>query len=229
MGQNGNILFYILIAVVLLAALSYAVALSGRGNLNAVNEEKSKLLATEIIEYANVMANATAQVKLRGIRETDLCFDDAGWGTADYTNPSCSDAATKIFGLKGGGVTWAKAPELAMEPTAVPDNLWHIYGDNEIYEMGTTCAAAACADLILVVDELRENVCIQINNLLHVPNPGDTPPTDTLIGTTKFIGTYSYGQTVGDEAGQPMKAKTGACFENTTNGKFTFFKVLVAR
>jgi hypothetical protein len=228
-NQNGNVLFYILIAVVLLAALSYAVSMSSRGNLSAVNEEKAKLLATEIIEYANVMANATAQVKLRGIKETDLCFDDPNWGGADYANPSCSDLATKIFGLKGGGVTWARPPELAMDSAAVPDNLWHIYGDNAVFEMGTTCAAASCADLILVVDELRENVCIQINDLLYVTNPADTPPTDTLIGTTKFIGAYSYSETIGDEGGQPMKAKTGACFENTTTGEFTFYKVLVAR
>src|SRR5262249_36573959 len=113
-SQNGNVLFYILIAVVLLAALSYAVALSGRGNFNAVTEEKAKLLATQIIEYANIMSNAAAQVRLRGIKDTDLCFDNAGWGNADYTNPSCSDSATKIFDLKGGGVTWARPPDLAM-------------------------------------------------------------------------------------------------------------------
>jgi hypothetical protein len=95
--------------------------------------------------------------------------------------------------------------------------------------MGTTCGAASCADLVLVVDELRENVCIEINELLKVTNPLDTPPTDTLIGTTKFIGAFSYSQTIGDENTQPMKAKTGACFENTTNGKLTFYKVLIAR
>ena len=227
-SQSGNVLFYILIAVVLLAALSFAVMQSGRGSLTAVTEEKARMLATEIIEYANIMANATAQVRLRNVRDTELCFDNVNWGGANYPNPSCSDAATKIFDLKGGGVTWANAPAMAMDTTASPDNLWHIYGDNAVEEIGTTCNTAACADLILVLDELREDICIQINNLIKVDNPFDAPPTDSQIGTTRFIGTYDYAATLGDET-SALRSKTGACFQNLNNGEYTFYKVLVAR
>jgi hypothetical protein len=227
-SQNGNVLFYILIAVVLLAALSFAVMQSGRGNISAVTEEKARMLATEIIEFSNTMANATAQLRLRGVRDTELCFDHTGWGVANYPNPSCSDPATKIFDLKGGGVTWTNASALAMDVTATPDNLWHIYGNNAVEDIGTTCNSDSCADLILVTDELRQDICIQINQLLKVDNPLDEPPVDTQIDATRFIGTYTYAQTLGDEV-TALKGKTGACFENTTTGKYTFYKVLVAR
>jgi hypothetical protein len=227
-SQAGNVLFYILIAVVLLAALSFAVMQSGRGSISAVTEEKARMLAAEIIEYANIMANATAQVRLRDVRDTELCFDSTHWGVDNYPNPSCSDPATKIFDLKGGGVTWTNAPAMAMDTTASPDNLWHIYGNNAVQEIGTTCNAAACADLILVVDELREDICIQINNLVKVENPSDVPPIDTQIGTTRFIGTYDYVATLGDET-SVLRGKTGACFRNVTTDEYTFYKVLVAR
>lgn len=228
--ESGNVLFYILIAVILLAALTYAVAQSGRGSVSQISEEKSKLLASEILEFANIMSNAVAQLRLRGVKDTDLCFDDPQWGGAAYNNPSCTDNTKKIFHLSGGGMTWKNAPAEAMDNTATPDNLWHIYGNNEVEEVGTTCGAAACADLILVTDELKESVCVQINELLGVDNPADVPPTDTSIGTTRFIGSYAYTQTIGDESGgAALVRKTGGCFENTSNGKFTFYKVLVAR
>jgi hypothetical protein len=227
--EDGNVLFYVLIAVALLAALSYAVAQSGRGNGAGVSDEKVKLIATEILEYASVMSNAVAQLRLRDIKDTDLCFAAPEWGVASYNNPSCTDDATKIFHLRGGGVTWVNAPSGAMDATATPDNLWHIYGNNEVKDVGTTCADDECADLILVTDELRLNVCLKLNELMGVTNPSGAPPTDSLINTTRFIGTYSYAETLGNEAGEYLKGKTGGCFENTGSAKYTFYKVLVAR
>lgn len=227
-AERGNILFYILIAVVLLAALSYAVSLSGRGSISQVNDEKARLLATQILEYANTMANATAQLRLRGISDTNLCFDDTQWGGAGYNNPSCTDTAAKIYDLSGAGVTWGQPPGEAMDSAATPDNLWHIYGNNEVQEVGTTCGAAACSDLVLITDELKEAVCIKINDLLDIGTEGDPPPTDTAIGTTRFIGTYAYAQTLGDE--DPiLTGKTAACVRVTGTAKYTFYKVLVAR
>lgn len=229
--QSGNVMFYILIAIALLAALIYAVSQSGRGNLSEITDEKARLLGAEILEYADAVGNATAQLRLRGIKDTNLCFDDPGWGNADYDHGGCADNAAKIYHLSGGGVTWKNAPATAMDSSASPDNLWAIYGDNEIKDMGTTCGAAGCADLVLVVDELSANVCTKINFLLGIGGRNDPPPTDTAIGTTKFIGAYDYAQTIGDEAGgAALAGKTAACFEKTgAPAKYTFFKVLVAR
>ncbi|MCC7305323.1 MAG: hypothetical protein IT558_03580 [Alphaproteobacteria bacterium] len=226
--QSGNVLFYILIAVALLAALSYAVSQSGRGSIGQVTEEKAKILGTEIIEYGNAIANATAQLRLRGVKDSSLCYDDAHWGGANYNHAGCADDAAKIFHTAGGGVTWKNAPAEAMNSAATPDNLWHIYGDNEIKEVGTTCGADSCADLILVVDELNKTVCMKINKLLSVTEDNVDPPTDSGMGTTRYIGVYGYAQTIGDE-GSTLVGKSAACFENTGTGEYTFYKVLVAR
>ncbi len=229
-NQSGNVLFYILIAVALLAALSFAVATSGRGNMSEVTDEKAKIIASEILDYANIVTNAVAQLRLRGAKETDLCFDDPQWPVA-YNNPSCSDDATKIFHTSGGGITWAKVATEAADLTASPDYLWHIYGDNEIQDVGLTCGDASCAELILVTDELRQAVCIKINDLLGINNPGDVPPTDTDIGETQFIGTYGYSYTIGDEAGgAALRGKMSGCFQKTGGTpEYIFYKVLQAR
>ena len=229
-SERGSVLFYILIAVVLLAALSYAVAQSGRGSISAVNEEKSKLVAGEIMEYANAIGNAVAQLRLRGIKDTDLCFDDDNWGVLNYPNASCSDDTKKIFHLKGGGVTWRKAPAEAMDPAAAPDYLWHIYGSNEIDEVGTTCGADSCDDLILVVDELSLQVCQQINESLHVTGPAAVPPGDTSLDEARFTGVYNFQETIGDDVnGAELRGKTAGCFLNGATSKYVFYKVLVSR
>ena len=56
-NQSGNVLFYILIGVALLAALSFAVTHTSRGTLSHLTREQSNLLATEIIEYSTLLGS----------------------------------------------------------------------------------------------------------------------------------------------------------------------------
>lgn len=230
-SERGNVLFYILIAVALLAALSYAVANSSRGNLNQITEEKARLFATEIIEYANIMTNAVAQLRLRGVGANELCFDHDSWPNNDYNHAGCADDTHKIFHPAGAGLIWTQPPEGAMGASPVPDNLWHIYGDNAVDNVGTTCATADCADLILVVDELNEQTCIQLNELLGVTSEGDPMPTDTNIGETLYDGAFTYSAIIGDEAGgTDIQGKPAGCFQRTAApAEYTFYKVLQAR
>lgn len=230
-SEQGNVLFYILIAIALLASLSYAVSYSTRGSHKALSEDKAKLLATEIIEHGNTLTNAVAQLRLRNVALSDLCFDDSAWGVNDYDHAGCTDNYNKIFHPSGAGLTWSWAPSEAMASSATPDNLWHIYGDNEVSLIGTTCAGSSCADLLLVTDELDQDVCIQINKLLGVSNPSGVPPTDSAIGTTRYIGAFGYAETIGDEVGgEPLRGQAAACFQKTdAPAKYTFYKVLLAQ
>lgn len=117
-----------------------------------------------------------------------------------------------------------------MDSTASPDNLWHFYGDNEIESIGTTNNDATSTDIMLITNELAESVCRQINKLLGINETSDPIPTDTEIGETRYIGAFTYSQTIGDEAGSALlSGKTSGCFENTTDSSYTFYKVLLAR
>ncbi len=230
-AERGNVIFYVLIAVVLLAALSFAVAQSGRGNVKEISDNQARLLATELIEYSNTAGAAVSQLRLRGVKDSELCFDDPGWAI-DYDHAGCAaDDANKVFHISGAGVIWNEAVGEAMDSSATPDNLWHFYGDNEIQDVGTTCAAAGCADLLIVVDELSLAVCIKLNDLLGVNNPGAVPPTDLGLGETLYKGSFAYNNTIGDEAGgTDLKAKTAACFQKTgVPAEYIYYKVLIVR
>ncbi|MEZ5813925.1 MAG: hypothetical protein R3E13_04285 [Alphaproteobacteria bacterium] len=227
--ENGNAFFYILIAVVLLAALSFAVSQNGRGNVQQISAERARLYAGEIIEQANIMASAVAQTRLRGSALNELCFDHTSWGASNYNHAGCASDLNKIYHPDGAGITWTNAPSEAMDTAATPDNLWHFYGDNEIENIGTTCGAASCADLIMLVDELQLTVCQQINGLLGVTDATATPPTDTSYGETRYIGSFGYTATIGDEAAA-LSGQTAACFQKTAApAEYVFYKVLVSR
>lgn len=229
--QSGNVLFYILIAVALLAALTFAVAQSGRGSGQQINDERARLIASEMIEYSNTVSAAVAQLRLRGVEESELCFDHQGWGASNYDHsPACTDDFNKIFDIEGAGVTWSEAPSEAMDDSATPDNLWHIYGDNEVQNIGSTNGDATSSDLILVADELALNVCQQINVLLDITDTAIAPPTDNDMGETRYVGAFGYSQSIADEAGGALlEGQSSGCFENTTDNEYVFYKVLIAR
>lgn len=229
-SERGNVLFYILIAVTLLAALSFAVTQGNRGGTAQLSAERARLLSTELIEFSDAMSSAVAQLRLRGIKSSELCFDHPNWGGSNYNHAGCTDDLHKIFYPSGGGINWSKAQEAAMDSASTPDDLWHIYGDNEIKDVGTTCGASSCSDLILVVDELSLAVCQQINGLLNVTDSSAAPPTDTDMGETRYVGVFGYSQTIGDEAGGTgLAGKSSACFQRTATSEYVFYKVLIAR
>jgi len=228
--EHGNALFYVLIAVALLAALSYAISQSSRGNVQQLSTERARLYASEIIEYSNILASAVAQLRLRGVDNDELCFDHPSW-PANYNHAGCADNANKIYHPGGAGIGWAEVISDAMDVAATPDYLWHFYGDNEIEEVGSTCGAGTCSDLIAVVDELRQLVCIEINDLLSVTNPSGVPPTDAGLGETLYKGAFTQTNVIGDEAGgTDLKSRISACYQKTgAPAEYVFYRVLIAR
>ncbi len=138
-NESGSAIFYVLIAVALLGALVFAVTNSSRDSTRQLSEDKARLIASDLIEYSNTVANGVAQIRLRGVPDTSLCFDDPQW-PADYNHAGCTDAQNKIFHVSGAGVVWGKAKSEAMDSAATPDELWHFYGNNEIDQVGTPAA-----------------------------------------------------------------------------------------
>jgi hypothetical protein len=223
--QSGNALFIVLIAVALLASLSFAVSRGGRGNVNALSAERARLVATDIIEYSNLIANAVAQTRLRGFTDEQISFENNV--VSGLSNSACADAQCEIF--NGGGIAYTLPPLEVMDTSPVPDNRWHFLADNEIQDVGTTCGAANCADLILVLDELKLTVCQQLNALLSVAELDDAPPTDADVGVVEFTGTYGYSETIGD-SDPALAGKRSACFlKSTVPAEYVFYKVLISR
>jgi hypothetical protein len=222
-GESGNVIYYIFAAIVLLAALSFAVARGGRSSMQTLGNDRDRLLASEIVNYSHVVKTAVTQLRLRGVPFGSLSFAATGLDVA-YGTPG-ANPPNEIFNAAGGGGIYQSPNPDALDGAAAE---FVFTGGNEVDQVGTTCGADACADLIVVLPHVKKDVCVKINNLLSIGAEDADPPTDTRIDLTPFAGTAAYVQTVGDEDSS-LKMKTAACANFTGNGFYAFYEVLQAR
>lgn len=107
--SNGNVLFLVLIAVALFAALSYAITSSTRSSGGDISKEKMEL-AFDAIQ--NTIAAHRMAANLMASRGIDIGTLDANsgsiGGTVLYgsTNPSCTSDACRIYKPAGGAITY---------------------------------------------------------------------------------------------------------------------------
>jgi len=224
-SESGNVLFYILIAVVLIAALSFAVSRSNQGGSGTVSAETAKLAASEIIEFGNVAANAVAQLRLRGCPDTQLSFENDQ--ITGYTNAGAPDDDTcHIFKLAGGAVNWSAVPADAAASAAA---VWTFNGEMDFINIGSNCANSGCTEMVAMIPDVRDQVCKTVNELLGVDTPA-TVPIDGSSSIVKFTGSYGYSNQVGDEANSAkLVGFKAGCFTSTAAGYNVFYRVLRAR
>lgn len=229
-SQSGNVLFYILIAVSLLAALSFAVSQSGRGSAKQISDERARLLASEIIEYSNTIASAVSQLRLRGCKDTEISFENSIYTFYNYTNPNApADQSCHVFSPNGGAVHYTNAPkEIENIPGPTPDlqGRYVFLSGAEWVGNGTTCGTSACGELYMMVHYLSDKICLELNKLLGY----DTILLDTSSGGGAFNGTYNtISYVIADEAGGADAAsRQKACFLRA-NGTHAYIHVLIPR
>lgn len=221
-GESGNALFIILIAVALMAALSFAVSQGGRGNVEAISAERARLAATDMLSYADTVGKAVGQLRLRGYSAEQISFENNV--VAGYTNANCSDDLCKVFAPDGGALTWTAPPADANDGSD-----WRITPDMEVEDVGQTCAANGCEELTLQLLDVDDSVCEQLNDLL-----GITAPTTLAVNpdnsASLFTGSYAYVDTIGDVTGSAKLAGLRAgCFTSTADAHNVFYKVLITR
>ena len=102
---------------------------------------------------------------------------------------------------------------------------------NEVDRIGTTCGNASCSDLIMVLNDVRTDICTKINDIIGVSNPSDAPPQDTDIDLAdKYIAgdAFTHNEVIGDED-TALEGHSEGCFEETSETANVYFKVLWSR
>lgn len=214
-NQFGNVIFYILIAVGLLAALSYVVAKNTRGNSGG-SQERVSLSSTEILEYVNSLSNAVAQLRLRGCQESQISFDNLIEDSIYDNSSAPSDGSCDVFGVNGGGLQYSQSLT------------YLITGDYIITDVGS-----ASPDLVIDVT-VDKAVCERLNSNLGISNNGsEGPPSDTMTGGSPFDGSFSPagGSNVRLDDAQ-LIGKPSACRHDSGSGAspvYKYYAVLMAR
>jgi hypothetical protein len=163
-NQKGNALFLILIAVVLFAALSYAITQSDRGGGN-VSDETNAIASTTILQYASAVASGVMRMQLRGISLDDIEFDEPPDSENEPNN--------QVFHPLGGGVAWQNVDPNTIVPDS-PTGYWSFKG-TEIEDIGTSES-----EMMIRLYGVRKGVCEEINKRL---TGSDKIPLVTTVGS----------------------------------------------
>ncbi|WP_435640849.1 hypothetical protein [Micavibrio aeruginosavorus] len=223
-NERGNVFFYIFVGVALFGALSFAISQGNRGSVQTLERDRDKLLASDIIEYGETIARAVAQIRLRGATPSQVSFahDDLS-GT--YGTPG-ANPDFEVFDPTGGGVV-LKTMDASLG-VGVPTMLFT--GHNEFIGAGTTAGTASSADLIMLVRDLRADVCKWVNVVVDIQEEGDAIPVDAQADFTLFDGTYAGAETLGDDDTEDrLRNHSSGCFRDTAANQYVFYRVLIAR
>lgn len=242
MSSRGNALFIILIAIVLLASLSYTVTRSNRASGN-LSRENAMIHAGEILNYAQGLQQAVHRVMYNGVETANVSFETTA--LADYDHTPAVATTNQVFNTAGGGAVYVAPKADWIDSALSGENLygeWYFPAELCVSNVGTgtaTCNsdAASNEELIAILPFLHEEICLAINDKLGVTNPSDAPPAISDCAWTsatpeKFTGTLADGNNL-DAA--ELDGKSAGCFAVTACAglapptSYHFFQVLVAR
>jgi hypothetical protein len=210
--ERGNVLFYILIGVVLFAALGFAVSNMMRGEGDMATAETAKLGAQSILEYTQKAKITVQDMKLNGVETANLSFlkaGDAGYTTAPHT--------AKVFHPSGGGLPVPDFLRVLVGETLSP--VMGVYMvRNVVEDVGSTAD-----EVIVSVRSVKKAVCAELNRQIS----GSTiiPSTGANNHNALFI-TGATDLTVGVCAS--CVAIPAKCISQTGPTIYTFYSVIDA-
>jgi hypothetical protein len=230
-SQSGNVLFLILIAVALFAAVSIVVSQSTRTGGTSADREKLLLELNRVHSYSVGLKMAISRMLTAGVSINQISFEHTGFST-DYSNANCTTPQCKIFDQQGGSAIWDKPP------TIFSSSDYIITGYNRVKGIGTdTAGDSTTSELMIIVRDISENSCKIINQSLGM-EPTAAIPIDTTgclvdtAGTNYYYkGTFAAGNVVEDTGdATALQSKFEMCVRCTGSpDRFHFYSVIMAR
>jgi len=219
--ESGNVLFYILIGIVLIALVTVALKRGGDEGSN-IDSEQTVIAASQVKQYASELERGVDIILHNGISESDVRFAHPQ-ASSDYGDIT-SIPTRQVFDRQGGGVEYRSGGT----SSANDGSGWEFYATTTLPQVGS----ANRPDLIAVLPNVTSAVCQRINAM---DGYGSTQPADTVTclytgAAGRFAGVYD---DVGvpnttDEATFSVKPAMEACIV-CDDGKFHFYHVLIAR
>jgi hypothetical protein len=177
-SQNGNVIFIILIAVALFAALGFAITASTRASGNGnINKDKGDLTASRILNFTvSVQGAVTRLMTMSGEPITSLKFNNDLSTTFDGT-PILSamgtpaDPSLYVFHPQGGGAI-PQVFEDAVTPCSGCANQVKA-GHFSVIWLNVPNAGTEASDVALQIADLDNEACLAINRrqgINFIPN-----------------------------------------------------------
>lgn len=208
--ERGNVLWFILIALVLIGLLTAVVSRSGSTVDQSADVEQLRIQVGQMLRFVKGVEAAITNMKLQGIGENQISFQSAETG-ATFENLNCTNNACRVFHVEGGGVSYQPPPA-----NANASGQWTFVGTNDVLGVGSTNA-----DLVMMLTDVNQALCDQLNREFGV-----TYADDGDVDFTPFQGTYANTETL-DQAARNSTGCLG--FDNAGTSEPFFYHVLIQR
>ena len=244
-GERGNVLFLILIAVALFAALSYAVTQSTRSGGGSTEREQSILSGASMTQHPTALRTAIIRMILGGVDVSDLEFN----APADFTGANAlTTEAQGVFHPNGGGAVFQSAPADLIDGTGL--GTWFYNANFDVEGLGRDGIDGN--DITAFLPNVTQAICRQINaefsidltdcaqTVTGVPDIRNAAVTVPLIrvdqvSTGAAFPTNDEENLQGEDDGGTCNAFVGqasGCFADVAdpaNIEFVFYSVLLER
>ncbi|WP_435640197.1 hypothetical protein [Micavibrio aeruginosavorus] len=238
-GERGNVLFLILIAVALFAALSYAVTQSTRSGSGDASGETALISSAQLTQYPAGIRTSIVRMVIAGTDVNELKFNPP----SDFDQITTEDEErTSVFHPQGGGAVFTNAPADMMASSGVNSaGNWYFNMKNQIQDIGLTDAASnAGNDLIAYLPGVTQTVCRKMNEELglgstiptgeaaYVPSGAQEGATDDFMNDSYPALAATPDEVIGDGASDTLKGQPFGCYDagGTT---YVYYHVLVER
>lgn len=233
-SESGNVFLFILLGVVLFAALAFTVSRGFRSQTTStLSDRQAELIASDLLNYAQALERGVNRVRRKGISETDLCFAHPSISAGNNTNYSsvseCANLEHNIFDREGGGVSYKPVLTEWLDPahSARTDfGEWMFTMSAAVLGLGDGALNLTTSSEILAhVNYLDEKICESINDKLGIagiPDNGTTFPIAASYSGTAFAS--------GNINPAGLDGRYSGCFENSSVWSgYVFYHVLVER
>lgn len=219
--QHGNALFLILIAVVLFAALTYAITQSNRGNESSAREANA-VSSSSTIQFPTATRTGITRILMAGFGVGELLYNQPTDG--NYNN----NTRRQVFHPDGGGTTWSNPDGQAVLDVSAARWVINTNAGTSAEGIGT-----AASDHIMFLTNLKGAVCQQIMNQLYGQGAAIASVSQTRAA---IIGTYDANNGTSNTTaialttanGQGATGRAAGCFRTADNPAINvYYQVLV--
>ena len=223
--ERGNVLWFILVAIVMLSALTVLLSRSGSSVDQSGDVEQLRIKANQLMRYGSSFEKGIDRLKIiNNCSENDISFKNSIVATYNNTS-SPADNSCHIFKTAGAGLQWRT---FATDELNAGGNNMAFINSFRIEDIGYHTAISG-SDLLMVA-RVSKNLCDRINMDIGLSTTAAEITVSTVDDWNNFfVGTFTDGhkiETAGDATGL-IGAQTGCMIDN--NGHHIFYHVVLVR
>ncbi len=217
-AEHGNALIYVLVAIVLFAALGFTLTRQVQNTgTREIDSAKIELYALQLITYSTHAQSAVEQMIFSGSDADDLVFTkpgESGYSTAPHIH--------KVFHPQGGGLNTENLPDdVVLQVSSTPPAGWYLGRFNNVEWTPTNAA-----DVILTAYQISQAVCEVVNQKIT----GSSAIPALSGDMSSFLVDLSGGNSDLDLADcAACEGYVSLCVSNSAQTSYSFYTIIESR